>query len=439
MSTPQELRELLDRALQSVVVTHKRDQLDTTYSVPDFRQALLAVRSRYTGDLRLVLALCNLEVRDQKARNGLLAFLRDALHEHIHQDRIQTIEMDLLGGTGSGLELDRLAEKLLELAIALGADAATGIFMRSVVEPQCEFQRFILLDGITMDASVELYDGVRLTTLPQTEAALPPYLPFVHDDRTLARFRGGVLLVEDWSTPQRYMNPEKHWESMTSGVRSPFAPVLKSSEMPEFHAFEFGTALSLVAKSRVGVSFQWSFLPDDDVGKLDRTISRSFGLLPLAQRMHITGQQLQEALRLYESLSVMDSDARARLSVPIDRLIASWNSKGEVDQIIDLAIALESLYLPDSEGELGYRLRIRGARHLEAELSERRELAGRLKAFYKVRSKAVHTGKIPKLHNVGSQQVKTRELIAMTQELCLRSVRQVLDVGFPDWETLELG
>ena len=135
----------------------------------------------------------------------------------------------------------------------------------------------------------------------------------------------------------------------------------------------------------------------------------------------------------------MSPDDRTRLSVPVDRLVTSLGSKGQVDQIIDLAIALESLYLPDGVGELGYRLRIRGARYLEANLSERQQLASHLKAFYKVRSKAVHTGKISERHKVASRQINTAKLIEMTQELCLRSIRQMLDGGFPDWETLELG
>ena len=155
-------------------------------------------------------------------------------------------------------------------------------------------------------------------------------------------------------------------------------------------------------------------------------------------RTTVTEPQVQEATDVYEALRGMSPDHRARLSVPIDRLIASWGGKERVDQIIDLAIALESLYLPDHEGEMGYRFRIRGARYLEADLSKRRELASHLKAFYEVRSKAVHTGKIPDRHKVDSHRVSTTDLIGTTQELCLRSIRQAIDGGFPDWKTLDL-
>ena len=34
--------------------------------------------------------------------------------------------------------------------------------------------------------------------------------------------------------------------------------------------------------------------------------------------------------------------------------------------------------------------------------------------------------------------MQTEQLIDVTQELCLLSIRQVLDGGLPDWRTLEL-
>ena len=163
-------------------------------------------------------------------------------------------------------------------------------------------------------------------------------------------------------------------------------------------------------------------------------------------RTTVAEQQVREATSVYEALRGMSPGLRARLSVPIDRLIASWDRRGradsQVDKLIDLGIALESLYLPDDSGELTYRLRTRGARYLGADLAERQELAGLLKTFYSARSKAVHTGEVRKPHKVAGQTVTTPDLISRVQELCLRSIRKAIDGDFPDagdWEAIELG
>ncbi|MYC95170.1 MAG: hypothetical protein F4X14_09370 [Caldilineaceae bacterium SB0661_bin_32] len=438
MSTTQELEELLDRAVQNLVI-RRRGQLATQYSVASYRQALQEVRRRYAPDLKIVLELCDIEITDPSARDTLLNFLRTALQEYIHEDRIQTAGFAIRGGPSNGFPIDYLTKKLLELTVALGSRRTAALFAGALATPTCRFQEFTLLGDIKIGEPIELYDGVRIEVLPTDKQTLPSHLPMVHfEDGLEGRFQGGALLVVEASVTPRFMNPQAMPHTLDADL--PFRFAHQSRDLEIFNAEEFCNALSLAAKTKVYPSVQWRSIPHDEVaGNWGIGSGYSWRSYRSPHTLtKITDEQVGEAKTVYESLAAMTPDARARLSVPIDRLIESWGSKGHVDQIIDLAIALESLYLPEHDSEMSYRLRNRGARFLEADLTERRALAGQLKTFYTARSRAVHTGKIPDTHKIGSRRVTTSDLITMTQEVCLRSIRQVIDGGFPDWDTVEL-
>ena len=400
----------------------------------------MRVRHSCAPDFRFFLIACDVRIGDDEAGTALLDFLSTTLQPYIHEERVQTASMEIYGGFTGGFEMHELAKKLLELTVVRGPAWAATTFMRSLTEPECEFQVYTLLGGVKLESPVEPYDGVRLIILPQTDTELPGYLPYMFEHGQLERFRGAALLVEEASVSPRYMNPEDYLAVANTMDDSPFRLAHKSTEVPNFSASDFCKALSMVVRTRVFPSVAWRAMSDDEVARPWSTGSGYSWMLDPdpRRRTSATTQQIQEAKNLYESLTSLSPDVRTRLSVPIDRLIESWGGKGHVDQIIDLAIALESLYLPEYDSEMSYRLRNRGARFLEADLTERRTLAGQLKTFYGARSKAVHTGKIPDRHKVGDRRVKTAELIGMTQELCLRSIRQVIDGGFPDWETVEL-
>lgn len=440
MTTTQELRGLLDSALQSIEVK-RRGQLATRYSLESYAQALQEIRQRYAPDLRLALRQCDIEIGDRSARENLDGFLGVALQNYIHEGRIQTAIINIYGGIGSGFEIESVRQKLLELAVALGSESAAVRFIESLSEPKCEFQFMTLLGGAKVENPVELYDGVRIISLAQNDMHLPGFLPNVFQQEGLERFRGGTVIVEDgWVSP-RYLNPEDYLEVADLRGNTPFQIGLKSTATCDFNASEFCNALSVAAKTRVFPSASWRFVSENEIANLWGTGSGySWVRDPDSdRRTTVADDQLQDAKGLYESLRRMNSSDRTRLAIPIDRLVASWGAKAHVDQIIDLAIALESLYLPDFDSELSYRLRNRGARYLEASLTERQALARQLRIFYEVRSKAIHTGRIPEIHRVGSREVKTTEFVEMIQELCVRSIRQMIDGGFPDWEAIELG
>ena len=126
-----------------------------------------------------------------------------------------------------------------------------------------------------------------------------------------------------------------------------------------------------------------------------------------------------------------------------NRWIKSHTYQNPEDKIIDLAIALESLYLLDRDGkpELAFQLRLRASWFLGKDKVHRKELMKDFSQIYEWRSKVVHTGKLPnKTKKTPFTRQETKAFIEKAQDLCRQSIIKILEEGkFPDWNNLILG
>lgn len=142
----------------------------------------------------------------------------------------------------------------------------------------------------------------------------------------------------------------------------------------------------------------------------------------------------------------LSSDVEEKLHIPVDRWIKSKAEDNPVDKIIDLGIALESLYLSgtESKNEIRFRFSLHAAWHLGKDKKHREELMKEFKAIYDWRSAVVHTGKLPEKGKGKKKkpytQEEVREFIRNAQDLCRDSILKILeDEEFPDWNNLILG
>jgi hypothetical protein len=132
--------------------------------------------------------------------------------------------------------------------------------------------------------------------------------------------------------------------------------------------------------------------------------------------------------------SIPANDRRKVLHTPLSRLGRAIRQFSVVDRAIDLGIALEALLLHDAQSntELGYRLRLRGALLREGDLSARRDTMKLLNELYKLRSNAVHRGRVDRTE----KNWRTLEDGIM---LCAELIRIVIERGGKiDFDMLEL-
>ncbi|MED1791740.1 HEPN domain-containing protein [Brevibacillus nitrificans] len=77
------------------------------------------------------------------------------------------------------------------------------------------------------------------------------------------------------------------------------------------------------------------------------------------------------------------------------RYSLSLEKKSYEDQLLDLWIGLESLFVPDGKkGEITYKLRLRMAYYFGETLKQREKIAQLIKKSYNHRSEIVHSGKV---------------------------------------------
>ena len=104
-----------------------------------------------------------------------------------------------------------------------------------------------------------------------------------------------------------------------------------------------------------------------------------------------------------------------------------------VDNMIDLGVAFESLYLTGGRDELRYRFALRASWLLGRDAKHRAELFSKFREIYDARSVAVHTGKLPDLDD-------DIDFMKQARELCCQSIEAIIhNRGFPQWDRLVLG
>ena len=153
----------------------------------------------------------------------------------------------------------------------------------------------------------------------------------------------------------------------------PFQIKIKSTESPEFNVDQFCQAISLICNFACVPILEWGYIDPDEIF----SVGGDSGLIPTAQCVlpnnplglgRISETQIPEIKHRYEILTNLDSETREKLQIPIDRWIKSKAEDNPVDKIIDLGIALESLYVPakvpGKSRKIVYNLKKNASRYL---------------------------------------------------------------------------
>ena len=403
--------------------------------------------------------------------------------------------------------LDRLLEKFLEIVIVSGIEQAILALDRCTRDTIATFQKIILLQGLYVrysDATREALDthiaeGIRFVQLPsytvgqirdlyESEqsgcvefpsyiAGLPPYLfheklipDFFHEsfipmvDNTQSWFRqwskfplalhllifsGAPLLIIDCTVSPLFCKPSvKSIEGVD--ISDQFEIKTESLKFPNFDVHKFCQVSSIIANFPVKSLLQWQYIGGDGLFNVEDWFSKAMGKFIMPDYGSgigvINETDMDKATDLYKRLTNPSSNIGEKLKIPIDRWIKSKSERNPVDKIIDLGIALESLYLSgtESKNEIRFRFSLHAAWHLGVDKEHREGLMKKFKAIYDWRSAVVHTGKLPKKGSGKKKksytQEEVREFIRNAQDLCRDSIMKILeDRKFPDWSNLILG
>ena len=405
------------------------------------------------------------------------------------------------------IPLDSILEKLLEIVIANGAEQAILALDRCTRDKIGTLKKIILLEGLrvrypdtTREANeTHIAEGIRFVQLPsytvgqiwdlyeseQSEsvelssyaASLPPYLfherlipNLLHEsfipmvDNTQSWFRqwskfpmafhlsilcDASLLIIDYTVSPLFCKPPPLKKELDKSDQ--FEIKTESIELPNFDVDKFCQVLSIIANYPVKSPLTWQYIDEDELFNVDSWFPNEMGKFAIPDHLSgisvIDATDIDKAKDLYELLANPSSNIGGKLKIPIDRWIKSKTSQTAVDKIIDLGIALEALYLSETDynREIRFRFSLHAAWHLGEKDKERRKaLMKEFKVIYDWRSTVVHTGKLPKKGSGKKKkpytQEEVREFITRAQDLCRDSILKILeDREFPDWNDLILG
>ena len=446
----QKLRQLLQEAI-AILEIRLRSANSSQVQTIDISEYRKDVQQNWTSHSLTSVSIVEryeIHIANDAIKSKLLDLIRSEFAQFIHEDRIQSASIHIIGGLTDGYPLDRLLEQLLKIAIVHGIERAVSDFDRCTENRQAPFQHIALLEGIKLEAEIQVFKGVRLVPLSTSGLEVPNYLPdMVFFDIPAHSLLGKTLLIIDaFMTPIFFKpTPDPFRED-----NFPFQIGVTGWKSSNFDTYnfckKFCQALSFVCNSAVQISLEWRFLPKDFLFNFNTLGTSGYNYYKEADSSGssttIGETQIDKAKTLYDFLDNRVSKVTGELQIPIERWIKSKTSKNEVDKIIDLGIAFESLYLSgiDSKPELRFRLSLHAAWYLAENKEQRKALMKDFKAIYDWRSKVVHTGKLPKkTSKTPFTPEEIKAFITKAQDLCRDSIMKILEDGeIPDWNSLIL-
>ena len=461
----QELTQLLHEAMEDLeILPRYTDPPLTPVSINRYKRYLLESWESYSPDTERLVRQFKLKFNGN-TKSKLLDLISTELDPFIHEGRILTgyFYLQCARTNREIFELNDLLEKLLNIAIFGGIEAAVSAFDKSISkDASVSFEYITLLKGITLETEIQVFDGIRLVPIPAS-SDIPRCLGSFSD---VSHFYWKTMLVIDYSISPIFQKPslavvkaaDKNYthvmekppmeiEGFQIKAKGGKSPECTSTASTVFHQ-KFCQALSLACNSGVEPSRSWKFVAKDELLNINPTnlfwSSQSSG--PFGDRVKVSEDEINKAKCLYEilvdSTSNTPTNIAEKLKIPIDRWIKSKINKDPVDKMIDLGTAFESLFLPsDSVDQLAFQFRLRASWHLGKNKTDREKLMDEFKAIYTLRSKAVHNGELPpKIRIRKGESVATSEFIPRAQNLCLDSIKKILeDREYPDWKSLVLG
>ena len=255
------------------------------------------------------------------------------------------------------------AKGLIRAAAILGQDRATQLLDLWADGERRHYKICVVLAGGYVDEDIELEQGLRVYRLPVSADSLPISMPDSRSDQ-VSRILGHTVLEVDAFTSPVFFVPIRGDDA--------YAPLHSRTALGEVSLETFFLALSLVCNRRVGLAWSWHDYDDASSftaevrgglagpGMSTKVLSKSWSYEPSTGKTELTSyvppapnlceSGLRRAWELRSELQRrIDSDQRFQLSVSRWARAASPGVLNP-DRVIDLRIALESLYLDSSGG-----------------------------------------------------------------------------------------
>ncbi len=443
------MKELAALLEQVLLATAFRTDGGTTYSVDELRETYAGYSSRAPKTPEVLAAH---PVVDDDQLGTVVDCLRDRLSAYLDvaggrighcfgvvgdSQPYVTFTPDSVVETQAMSSLSDFARGLIRAATVLGSDRAAMLLSQWADGEPRRFKIVVVLAGVWVDEDIDLNEGLRVYRLPVSSDLLPTSTPNMTQE-AMSRILGHAALEIDASTRPALFVPQEDKVLLHS-----------RTALDEVSLDSFFLALSLVCNQQVGLAWSWNDYGESGTftetgrnssmlgpgmelsthGKT-RTYHPSTGVVELSSfdppPPNLCEKSLRRAWELRTELQ-RRTDSDQRFKVAVTRWAkAATPGVLSPDRLIDLRIALEALYLDSSDSELGFRLSITGARHLGADLRERKAVRKSLADFYRLASGVIHGVPLKSKADVS--------LVDRAMKLCRDGILKIVEQrNQPDW------
>ena len=443
----QKIKHLESLLVQSLEKLELTGRAGVRPSLQEYRGWLQKCRAAYDPNTSTIISWVDPEVKDAETKENILNFLRIELAEYIEEDRIKAAPISGGAFHNTGQPVEKVLTTLLKRAIVDGVAKAAQVFDKCITSPSVSYHQFFLILGIRVKEEMELLNGIRLIPLPQTADEFPYYLP-THIDRMDISFELKTLLRVEYES-----SPVFHKPSEPYGLDGPFKRTIKSTDVEAIDISVLCQALSLAYDCSARVQTSWTSTTDYEIADIGSSVGIGADTVnvilhqpyhtdprdaPFIDNMEV---EADAAKNLYNAMITLREETKTTIKIPMERWMNSKDQIDPVDKMIELGIALESLYMNRQDGQIASTLAIRVALHLGNNKSERKQLLRRVKEIYDARSRAVHEGRLESKKR--KPQFEILELVTETQDLCRQAIRKTITQrAIPDregWDDLILG
>ncbi len=356
--------------------------------------------------------------------------LKSVLSNHIENDRVADgLPFYLLGTWTPPFTVKDLALSSVRAVVFLDPERVARLLWDWERGEPVLYQSHVVLFGVSVDKPLRLDLGKGKTALfqklPSSTSDVRRHLPIMQRDFVrITDFVGAVKMTVNHGARSGLFRDSEADPGEWDEVSSPYRSILSLSD-----------SLSIACDNYVTWTLAWSESEDwRAFGQNERLVLQNHSQYG---RRNVVTLTSDVALLLRDTLSKklhVTDGAPQYLNVAIGRWARSKRPVGLADQLIDLRIALEALYLDnDVQGELSFRLATRVAWHLGQNADERLKYQMIVRDAYSLASRIIH-GRVVKLTR------EEKDLLATAQDLCRRGILKILDAGEkPNWNKLILG
>ena len=436
----QNRHDLLDENFEQLLV---RAAETATYKLPDdapitepLPSSIYRVIGGMSKTFEMFTGFTALPVLDDTTKAELEAWIRRTFGSYIEDDHIGITlcrfvsESDVVSVGDTALMLVK-ATLLLEVerVVELLNDWLSGV--------PVSYKTEVLIAGITVGEPISLTDAITLSPVTEfwVEEEMPTRLLESMTDTDQRLLPGATRLsiqhqvdqigplfkpdpsrvdrdedIPDWE--DEHAKLESCYRALSLACNSVVVPIIEWRDYADLPAVNTGTINMSSYPYLIG--YDWRQFQDHG-----QTVSQD--------EASMAGDFLNKTVSEYtHPLGLQQPIGRWMKAKRVDMSIE--------DRLIELRIALEALYLEDSEGaELSYRLAQRCALRLGRDGAQRRRYRSDIKKVYGLASKAVHRGQA----NLKRQDER---LFESTLDLIRQEILNRLNEGQrPDWDSVELG